>query len=193
MNDVKKLPLQCLLLFLLLTTTLQVLSQPNQVLMDQLAGRLNAYSDSLPRASVYLRTSKDIYESVEDVWFKAYLLDAQSYIPFGPDKTLYVRLVKTGRDSVVWEEKYPVKNGVVNGHIFLERSFPEGDYFLSAYSAHSFYNNRPYFHALKMLRVVRQTNSLLKQKAAGVTSDVHPQQNIQFSILPKGGSWYLVS
>jgi hypothetical protein len=124
---------------------------------------------------------------VEDLWFKAYLLDAQSYTPFGLDKTLYVRLVKKDRDSVVWEEKYPVKNGIANGHIFLDRSLPEGDYFLSAYSAHSFYNNSPYFHALKMVKVVRQTNSLFKEEAAGITSDAHPQQNIQFSVLPEGG------
>jgi hypothetical protein len=187
MDYMKKLMVRCILLFFLLTTTLRVSSQQGQAMMDQLARRLNAYTDSLTRASVYLTTSKDIYESVEDLWFKAYLLDAQSYIPFGVDKTLYIRLVKSDRDSVVWEEKYRIKNGVVVGHIFLDRSLPEGDYFLSAYSAHSFYNNRPYFHALKMIKVIRQTNSLLKEKAANVISDVREQENIQFSILPEGG------
>jgi hypothetical protein len=155
--------------------------------MNQFAGQFNAYTDSMPQASVYLRTSKDIYESVEDLWFKAYLLDAQFYTPFELDKTLYVRLVKKDRDSVVWEEKYPVKNGMVAGHIFLDRSLPEGDYFLSAYSAHSFYNNRSYFHALKMVRVIRQTNSLLKEKATGIINDTPLQQNIQFNVLPEGG------
>jgi hypothetical protein len=187
MDNMKKLMARCILLFFLLTTNLHASSQQGQAIMDQLARRLNAYTDSLPRASVYLTTSKDIYESVEDLWFKAYLLDAQSYIPFGVDKTLYVRLVKSDRDSVVWEEKYGIKNGVAAGHIFLDRSLPEGDYFLSAYSAHSFYSNRPYFHALKMIKVIRQTNSLLKEKAANVISDVREQENIQFSILPEGG------
>ncbi|WEA00578.1 hypothetical protein [Mucilaginibacter sp. SJ] len=183
----ERIPVQCFLLFLLLMATRQALSQPSKVIMDQLAGRLNAYTDNQPQASVYLRTSKDIFESVEDLWFKAYLLDAQSYVPFGLDKTLYVRLVNKNRDSVVWEEKYFVKNGVAAGHIFLDRSLPEGDYFLSAYSAHSFYNNRPHYQAIKMVKVIRQTNSLLKGKATGITSDLHPQQSIQFSILPEGG------
>ncbi len=136
----KKLPVKCFLLLLFLIGAMRAFSQ-NQAFMDQLAGRLNAYTDSLSRASVYLRTSKDIYESTEDIWFKAYLLDAQYHNLFGLDKTLYVRLMKTGRDSVVWEEKYPINNGVVSGHIFLDNSLTEGDYLLSAYSAHSFYTN----------------------------------------------------
>ncbi|SDP28139.1 hypothetical protein SAMN05428975_0980 [Mucilaginibacter sp. OK268] len=74
MNNVKKLPVQCFLLFFLLSSVLQALSQQNHVVMDQLAGRLNAYTDNMPQASVYLSTSKDIYESVENLWFKAYLL-----------------------------------------------------------------------------------------------------------------------
>ncbi|WP_183560473.1 hypothetical protein [Mucilaginibacter sp. SP1R1] len=155
--------------------------------MDQLVRRLNAYTDSLALASVYLKTSKDIYESREDLWFKAYVLDAQSHDLFGMDKTLYVRLVKAGNDSVVWQEKYPVKNGIVSGHIYLDQSLPEGDYRLSAYSAHSFYQNQPYFHASKMIKFVKEIRSLSKEKLAGIPGDPKSPQDIQFSILPEGG------
>lgn len=78
----KKLPVKCFLLLLFLIGAMRTFSQ-NQAFTDQLAGRLNAYTDSLSRASVYLRTSKDIYESTEDIWFKAYLLDARYHNLFG--------------------------------------------------------------------------------------------------------------
>lgn len=186
MDNLRKSILQYSLILVILTSTLPALSQQNQRVMDQLARRLNAYTDSLLQASVYLRTSKDIYESMEDLWFKAYLLDAQSITPFALDKTLYVRLLKKNTDSVVWEEKYPIKNGMVAGHVYLDDSLPEGEYFLSAYSAHSFYSNRP-FHALKMVKLIKQTNSLLKQNTASIDIAAHQRQKIQFTLLPEGG------
>ncbi|GAA3974938.1 hypothetical protein [Mucilaginibacter dorajii] len=183
----KKLLLQCIPLFLLLTTALEVFPQQNKVIINQLAGRLNTYTDSLALASVYLKTSKDVYESQEDLWFKAYVLDSQYHNLFSIDKTLYVRLVKAGKDSVVWEEKYPITQGVVSGHIYLGQSLPEGDYYLSAYSAHSFYQNQSYFHALKMIKFIKETRSLLKEKPARIPGDANLPQDIQFSILPEGG------
>ena len=187
----KKLLQNTFLLLLFLTIALQALSQPNKEVMNQLAGQLNAYTDNRPQASIYLKTSKDIYESGEDLWFKAYVLDAQYHNIFELDKTLYVRLVKTGRDSTVWEEKYFVRNGVASGHIFLDKLLPEGNYHLAAYSAHSFYSNTPYFHALKMIRVVRDIKSLLKEKPLITSADANPQEDIQLTILPEGG--YMVS
>ena len=154
--------------------------------MDQLAVRLNAHTESQLEASVYLRTIKDIYESMEDLWFKAYLLDAQFITPFHLDKALYVTLVKKNTDSVVWEEKYPIKDGMVDGHIYLDNSLPEGDYILSAYSAHSFYRERP-FYALRTIKLIRQTSSLLKKNIADTSINAHQQQKLQFSILPEGG------
>lgn len=186
MNNLRKLLWRYSLILFILAITLPAMSQQNQFTMDQLAARSNSYTDSLLHASVYLRTSKDIYESMEDLWFKAYLLEAQSITPFGLDKTLYVRLVKKDVDSAVWEEKYPIKNGMVDGHIYLDDSLPEGEYFLSAYSAHSFYRDRP-FYALKLIKLIRQTNSLLKKNIADTSIDAPQQQKIHFSILPEGG------
>lgn len=42
--------------------------------IDQLAERLNSHAKNHPPEQVYLQTSKGIYESGEDLWFKAYIL-----------------------------------------------------------------------------------------------------------------------
>jgi hypothetical protein len=186
MNQINDLLLKSCLVYLMLTNTLSAMCQQKQLEMDQLAERFNAYTDHRIQASVYLRTSKDTYESMEDLWFKAFVLDAQSTNIFGADRTLYVRLVRKDIDSVVWEEKYQVKNGMVNGHIYLDEALPEGDYYLSAYSAHAFFRGQP-FSSLKWVKLIRQTKALLHDNASSVIAAMQQQRKIQFSLLPEGG------
>lgn len=183
----RKSLLQIFVSFVFLVTGHRALCQSNKEVMDRMASQLNAYTDRLPLASVYLKTSKDIYESVEDLWFSAYVLDAQYHTRFVMDKTLYVRLTRVDRDSTIWEEKYSIKNGIASGHIFLDKSLPEGDYLLSAYSAHSFHKNQPYFHAQKMVKVVKDIRSLLKEQHVDTTGNTNAPREIQFNIFPEGG------
>ena len=54
----------------------------------QLAERLDSLAKNAPPELPYIQTSKDIYETGEDLWFKVYLLDAQYLIPSLLSKTL---------------------------------------------------------------------------------------------------------
>lgn len=74
--------------------------------------------------SIYLQTSKDTYETGEDLWFKAYQLDAQSFGLSDKSKTLYLQMISP-KDSVVWQEKYPVENGIVSGHVYVDENYPK--------------------------------------------------------------------
>ncbi|MEG0456456.1 MAG: hypothetical protein RR559_14165, partial [Bacteroides sp.] len=51
---------------------------------------------------LYLQTSKDVYETGEDLWFKAYQLDAQTFGLSDKSKTLYLQMISP-KDSVVWQ------------------------------------------------------------------------------------------
>ena len=57
-------------------------------------------------------TSKGIYEAGEDLWFKAYQLDVQTFGLSDKSKTLYLQMINP-KDSVVWQEKY--QDGIANG------------------------------------------------------------------------------
>lgn len=59
------------------------------------------------RELVYLQTDKGIYETGEDLWFKIYVMDAQSLALSERSKTLFVEMLNA-KDSIVWQEKYPV-------------------------------------------------------------------------------------
>ena len=52
-----------------------------------------------PSELVYLQTNKGIYETGEDLWFKAYGLDAQSFGLSDRSKTLYLQMMDA-KDSV---------------------------------------------------------------------------------------------
>ena len=68
---------------------------------------------------VYIMPSKEIAETGEDLWFKAYQIDKQSFALSDRSQTLYLQL-RTAADSVVWSEKYPLISGRANGHIYIQ-------------------------------------------------------------------------
>ncbi len=152
--------------------------------LDSLARSLETYTDRTHTA-LYIRTSKDIYESMEDLWFKTYVVDARHQLLSGADQTLYVQLVHEKKDSVVWEEKYLIDRGIASGHIYLDNALPDGNYWLCAYSAHSLTKDPRSFIGARRIRIVQNVAELIRRKPATPHSDT--TKKIQFSLLPEGG------
>lgn len=107
---------------------------------DSIVNQMERCFSSCPSELIYLQTSKGIYETGEDLWFKAYQLDAQTFGLSDKSKTLYLQMINP-KDSIVWQEKYPIENGIVSGHVYIDEKLSEGDYFLEGYTKHSFYKN----------------------------------------------------
>ena len=168
------------ILFFLLCS-LHLFAQNKNAVMDQLAEQLHSLSKDNGTDLVYLQTSKGIYETQEDVWFKGYVLDAQDFIPSSRSKTLFVQLIEDKRDQVVWENKYEIENGFVDGSLFLQDTLVEGSYTLAAYSSNSFTRNTETFYALKKIKVVKTIN----QKT--VTAPVLKDSIVHFTTFPEGG------
>ena len=101
----------------------------SQVAIDTFVENLHEQSSANPSEVLYFQTSKGIYETGEDLWFKAYQLDAQSFGLSDKSKTLYLQMINSC-DSIVWQEKYPIESGVVSGHIYIDEKLSNGDYFL---------------------------------------------------------------
>ena len=86
---------------------------------------------------VYLFPSKEIAETGEDLFFKAYLMDRETMSLSRRSQTLYLE-IRTERDSLVWSEKYPLVDGRGDGHIYIGQNWPQGEYFLEGYTKSSF-------------------------------------------------------
>ncbi|HRP54994.1 hypothetical protein [Agriterribacter sp.] len=162
------------------------LCQAPDTKMDQLAERL-ATGD--PMTIVYIRPDKETYLCGEDLWFNAFVLNAQDFTSSGLDKTLYVQLKCREKDTTVWREMYPVNsNGVSSGKVYLPQTLPEGDYILEAYSVHSAFFYKQRFYSSVRVRLVSDLKRI-RNKSTGITKTVEGQNgDIQFGIYPEGGN-----
>jgi len=124
-----------------------------QSITDQLAEGLHNLTKSQAPELVYIQTSKGIYETGEDLWFKAYILNAQYFSPSLLSKTLYLQLLKEGNNHPVWQEKYEIRSGFADGHVFLQDTLPEGEYLLAACTGYSIFNDSSEFNAVRKITV----------------------------------------
>ena len=180
-----------LTLILVLLGADNITAQDRKSTLDSLAHQLESLSQYVHKTSIYLRTSKDIYESMEDLWFKAYSVDIQQQLLSMTDQTLYVQLVHADRDTVVWEELYPIEDGIASGNIYLDNSFPQGAYWLCAYSAHSFDKENDHFIDARRIEIVEDFKELMIPKKKDNATVDSSENTIQFDLFPEGG--YLLS
>lgn len=169
------------LILLLSLYSLCLTAQNNSNAINQLAEQFQDVAKNNASDLVYIQTSKGIYETEEDLWFKAYVLDAQLFFPSNRDKILFIQLTEDRTDQVVWEKKYEIENGFVNGHLFLKNDLPEGNYTLAAYSSSSFTKEVKEFYALKKIIVVKNIST--KTTVTPVENDTI----VQFNTFPEGG------
>jgi hypothetical protein len=88
---------------------------------------------SLFYEKVYLQCDRQFYVSGEDIWFKAYLLNAQSNFLTNTSNNLYVELI-TPESKILERSVIRLDNGIGNGDFKLKDSIPEGKYRIRAYT-----------------------------------------------------------
>jgi hypothetical protein len=149
---------------------------------DSLAGRFSSFVEGRPSETIYLQTGKGIYETGEDLWFKAYVFETQTLALSDESRTLYLQMIGDNGDSVVWQEKYPVENGIVAGHVYVQDSLPGGNYRLEAYTRHSFYADSMEINAVRKVKIVRNINKS-ERNAFSVKNS-----SLRFETFPEGGN-----
>ena len=162
--------------------TLQLLAQPFNDKQLELAERLHSVAKNMPPELPYIQTNKDIYETGEDLWFKVYMLDAQYLIPSKMSRTLYLQLINEKSRKAVWQEKYEIQNGFTGGHVYLETSLLEGDYFLAAFSPYSFLDDTTEFKAIRRIKVRIDMSSTGPATEAGSISSSYQLFEQQLNI-----------
>jgi hypothetical protein len=135
---------------------------PQQI---KIAERFDSLANNAPRESAYIQSSKDIYETGEDLWFKVYLLNSSTLRPSELSKTLYLQLVKEDTKKIVWQEKYEIEGGFSNGKILLREDMDEGNYLIEAFTENSFFADSSEFNAIRKVKVVKDITHLRQIKA----------------------------
>lgn len=173
----------CCLLF-----TVSITAQNPRSKLDSIASNFNAISEE-PRTSIYLNTDKGIYETGEDIWFKGYVLLSRYLIPSAMSRTMYVELLQMPRKKPVWEERYIIENGFVDGHLYLEDSLPPGQYVLTAQTPYSINKDQMIIKSVRKVEIIQSISALQDDKTVDNT-EPKPEE-IDFSLMPESG--HLVS
>jgi len=140
---------------------------------------------------VYLQTNKGIYETGEDLWFKGYALNSQYLIPSKISTTLYVQLIEDTTNTAVWEEKYKIKNGFVDGHVYIKDAMLEGNYTLVAFTPYSFYGTKEPIKSVRKLKIIKNIINYQDKRRDTLTIQSNKRSLLNFTTYPEGG--YLVS
>lgn len=137
---------------------------------------------------VYIMPSKEIAETGEDLWFKAYQIDKQSFALSDRSQTLYLQL-RTAADSVVWSEKYPLISGRANGHIYIDTEWPQGEYFMEGYTKSSFTSDSTQAIRPRRIRVVDRVTQMDSISNQAIKNDADQKQSLKhrFDLFPEGG------
>lgn len=140
---------------------------------------------ALPQDQPYMLFSKGIYETGEDMWFKAWLFDRSLLTLSDRSRTLFLRIYDSA-DSLVWNEKYPISGGRAEGHVFIGEKWNTGEYRVEGYTQSSFYADSTEAVFPQKIWVVDRID---KQKPQDTRAG-QQRDNIRLGLYPEGG--YLV-
>lgn len=106
---------------------------------DAISAKLKDYFKS-PRENIHLHLNKSVYLSDESIWFKGYVIEKQSNLPFGATVNVYIQLLDE-YGQVLTNRLYYSENSLVEGKFELDKTYPSGVYYLQVYT--NYMNNFP--------------------------------------------------
>lgn len=139
---------------------------------------------------VYLHIDRTYYASGDDIWFKAYLVNAQSNYPLNTSNNLYVELINPV-NKIITREVIRLDNGIGVGDFKLDDSIAGGSYRIRTYT-NWMRNFGTHFIFEKEIQIknipgVNKINSITeKLSSADKKISSRPAYKIQF--FPEGGS-----
>jgi hypothetical protein len=108
------------------------------------------------KENIYIHTDKDIYEPGDNLWFKAYLLDANDLYLSKETKAIFVKFAKVEADSmlVLASERYEAENGFSHGDLFLNDTLHNGTYQLEIYTKGTLESASKNMRSVKQFQIV---------------------------------------
>ena len=131
---------------------------------------------------VYLHTDRDHYLAGEDLWFKAYLIDASDRSLTNHSNNLHVELVSPDL-KIILSSVILCDGGLGNGDFQLPKNLSTGKYKIRAYT-HYMRNFKDQLFFSKTIMVVNLSD--VNQVYADAVA--HIQNTIEINYFPEGGS-----
>jgi hypothetical protein len=131
---------------------------------------------------VYLHIDRDSYYPGDDIWFKAYLVDASDRLLSGHSSNLHVELISPAL-KIIDSRIIKLDKGLGNGDFHLPEKLQSGRYRLRAYTNYM----RNFSDQLFFTKEITVINA--NDEQAEISDGVKYAENkIQLSFFPEGGS-----
>lgn len=111
------------------------------------------YSTTFARERIHIFTSKGIYETCDELWFKCVAFDDSTMHVSDRSHTAYVEIIDSS-DSVVWQEKYRMSKGICDGHAYVGNEWKPGEYRMLVHTKNSLGKNDTIIYP-KLLLIVK--------------------------------------
>lgn len=151
-------------------------------MVDTLTKKLWAYQKEHPATLLHLHLDKTIYNTNEDIWFKAYILNPEA----DSSNVLYVRLTDLNK-KIILTAQFPVRDIRANGDILIPDTLKDGNYYLYAYTNRMInYSSKNIF--VQRIAVTHNSAKRLYAEAAVVdTTQLKRGHNVQVQVIVKDG------
>ena len=151
-------------------------------------------NENIPREKIYLHTDKTFYNSGDDIWFKAYLVDAATLKPEALSKVAYVDLIDPSGEILI-TKTINVTDGCGNGDFKLRVNLTGGEYTLRAYTTYMRNFDKAFFFREKInispvLRNLAELQDSTHKTLPDQKTDSISSQKPDVQFFPEGG--YLV-
>ncbi|MFK8160830.1 MAG: hypothetical protein AB8H12_00060 [Lewinella sp.] len=162
---------------------------PQSVTVRRYLDSLAAFIGTKPQEKVYLQLDKPYYSINNDIWFKAYLLDASGHRGATPSKVLHVELIDP--DGNISSALQLHKDRSLSGHFKLKPENKAGVYRIRAYTDYMRNFDAAYFFQRAVsVYVPREQGREELAYASGtvvVAENTESQRPINLRVLPEGG------
>ncbi len=105
----------------------------NHPFLKELAEKLGQFQQETQAEKVYLQLDKKLYEPNEDIWFSAYVRDAQTFQASSKSRIVYVQLLSP-KGSILQELNLITQKGKAAGIFHLDKQLKGGIYTIKAYT-----------------------------------------------------------
>jgi hypothetical protein len=138
---------------------------------------------------IYLHLDRSYYAPGEDIWFKAYLVNAQNNLPFNTSNNLYVELIDP--TAAIVSKRVIRMDSIGVGDFHLEDSIAGGTYRIRAYTNwmrnfgnHFIFEKEIYVTAIPQL----SKSDVGNKNSAKSNRRVATNSNYKIQFLPEGGN-----
>lgn len=150
--------------------------------LETLLKKLNQYHTELPQEKLYLHLDKPFYAAGDNLWFKAYLMEASLHHLDSQSRVVYVELVDENK-NIFKREMLFAQGGVTFGDFQLPDTLQEGKYAIRAYTNYMKNAGEDFFFT-KEFSVLNPLQPHAQKSNAAFAAD-----SLELQFFPEGGNF----